>query len=45
MILTHASGEQQRLVFRYETTGEDTTNTIAASTARTRARWEGTVGA
>jgi hypothetical protein len=42
MIVAQASGEEQRLIFRYETTGNETANSVAGRTARTRARWEGT---
>jgi hypothetical protein len=40
MIVTQASGGEQRLVFRYLTNGEETTNSIGGATASTRAHWE-----
>lgn len=41
ILVTRASGEEQRLVFSYKTTGEETTNAVGGTTARSRARWEG----
>ena len=41
MIVTQASGDEQRVVFRYLTNGEETTNSIGGATATTRARWVG----
>ena len=41
MIVTQASGEEQRLAVCYLTNGEETANAIGGATATTRARWEG----
>jgi hypothetical protein len=40
MILTH-DGREQRLTFRYLTTGEETINHLAGCPAKNRAHWEG----
>jgi len=41
ILVTQASGDEQRLIFSYRTTGEETANSIGNITARTCARWEG----
>ena len=41
ILVTDAGGSGQRLTFQYET-GAETLNAVGNSTARTRARWEGT---
>lgn len=41
ILVTRASGEEQRLVFRYKTTGEETTNSVGDRTAKSRVRWDG----
>jgi|ERR1017187_42466 RimJ/RimL family protein N-acetyltransferase len=41
ILLAQASGNEQRLIFSYNTTGDETTNSIGARTARTRAWWDG----
>jgi hypothetical protein len=41
ILVTQASGDEQRLSFRYKTTGEETTHSLGGRTARIRARWDG----
>ena len=42
VLLTQASGSEQRLVFHFATAGEETTNAVGGGLARTRTRWDGT---
>lgn len=42
ILVAQASGDEQRLVFSYKTTGDETTNAVGDRTARTSAHWEGT---
>jgi hypothetical protein len=40
ILFTDADGAEQRMTFTFEA-GAETTNSVGAATARTRARWEG----
>ena len=42
MIVRQAGGAEQRLVFSYMTTGEETTNDFGGRPARSRLHWDGT---
>lgn len=39
--VAEADGNEQHLIFSYNTAGDETTNLIAGKTARTRALWDG----
>ena len=41
MLVAHVGGDEQRLIFSYQTTGDETTNSVGGRTARTRANWDG----
>jgi RimJ/RimL family protein N-acetyltransferase len=42
ILFAQAGGNEQHLIFSYNTTGDETTNSIGCRTARTRALWDGT---
>src|SRR6266404_9898343 len=41
ILVAQGSGDEQRLIFSYKTTGDETTNSVGDRTATTRARWDG----
>jgi S1-C subfamily serine protease len=41
ILVRYPSGDEQRLTLTYETTGNETTNSVRGGTARTRAHWDG----
>ncbi|HUB81738.1 MAG TPA: hypothetical protein VMB03_23225 [Bryobacteraceae bacterium] len=41
ILVAQADGNEQHLIFNYNTTGDETTNRIGGKTARTRALWDG----
>jgi len=41
ILVAQADGNEQHLIFSYNTTGDETTNLIGGKTARTRALWDG----
>lgn len=42
ILVTYANGDEERMTFTFETTGQESSNPVRGLAGRTRAHWEGT---